>query len=168
MWDVPDVITLVQLVQRGKSKYQTRARSCTSPLQLEPKSPDTFTVFVFKLLLSFVTPLTKIAIVIFYMSIFQSTWSRKVAWALLVFIALGVIATTSSALLRCRPIAYFWDKNISNGYCHNAFVNYGLGAGLAAAQDICLIAFPAFQIGKLQMKTRKKVFVIGMFALGGA
>lgn len=101
------------------------------------------------------------------MSIFRSSRSKKVGWALIGFIIVCTIVTTLSVLLRCKPIAYFWDKDIASGSCNTAFVNHGLGAGLAIAQDICLVAFPAVQIGKLQMKTRKKIFVIGMFALGG-
>lgn len=113
-----------------------------------------------------VVSLIKIAIVAFYMNIFPSLRFRKACWYLIAFISAGALATLLAGVFSCRPVAYFWNKDL-NGSCYSELVINGVGAGLGIAQDILLVVLPAFQAGQVQIKKRQKIYVIGMFVLGG-
>ncbi|KAJ4395918.1 hypothetical protein N0V93_000134 [Gnomoniopsis smithogilvyi] len=124
-------------------------------------------VFAVKVNVPIALTLTKIAIVFFYMGIFRSARSRIAAWTLVGFLTLTGLANILVRLLECDPVAYSWDKNITSGMCHSNLVTHGLSVSISVLQDICIIAFPAFHVGRLQMRKKQKVMVIAIFTLGG-
>ena len=71
-----------------------------------------------------------------------------------------------ATLLQCRPLAYFWDKTIDNGYCinENSFA-YGITAANVIT-DIVVLVLPIPWLWRLQLAPRKKLAVIGIFVLG--
>lgn len=114
-----------------------------------------------------VVSLIKIAIVAFYMEIFPSSRFNKASWALIAFISAGALATLLTGVFSCHPVAYFWDKDLKPGSCYSELVTNAVGAGLGIAQDILLVVLPAFQVSQVQIKKKQKIYVIGMFVLGG-
>lgn len=111
--------------------------------------------------------LIKITVVLFYLNIFPSSRFRIASWALIGFLALSAVVTSLIGSFTCTPVQFFWNRDIKNGSCYDQLVANGVGGCLGVVQDIWLIALPAFQIRKLQMKKSQKAFVMALFALGG-
>lgn len=77
------------------------------------------------------------------------------------------ISLTGAIIFSCKPVEYFWDKSIPNGYCHSQNTR---GYGITAANfitDLAVWLLPIPWLWGLQMETSRKLAVIGMFLLGG-
>ena len=76
------------------------------------------------------------------------------------------IALILAVIFSCSPIGYFWDKSIKGGHCIN---ENNLSYGITAANivtDITVLVLPIPWLIHLQMKTSRKVALVGIFILG--
>ncbi|KAG6354980.1 hypothetical protein INS49_004061 [Diaporthe citri] len=110
--------------------------------------------------------LIKISIVLLYLDIFPSQGFQTSAWAVVSFICFSGLGMELFAIFTCSPVEYSWNKNIKPGYCISETYPSGMGAIVGVVQDVAVVVLPAVQVRRLQMKTRQKMLVMGLFCLG--
>jgi hypothetical protein len=78
------------------------------------------------------------------------------------------IAAFTSNILQCTPISFFWDKQ-QPGHCiPNALILIGMTNGvLSFVGDLVILALPIPMIWSLQINTRRKIALNGIFLIGG-
>lgn len=75
------------------------------------------------------------------------------------------ISTVITHLLAGKPVSAVWKPVPSMRYDYGSF---GLAnAGMGIAFDVVVLCFPLPVIKNLQMKTRRKLMIVGIFWLGG-
>lgn len=117
--------------------------------------------------------LTKASIVSMYLRIFRAFPPFQAACYLaLAFILLPSVAVTLVTIFSCRPVAYFWDRDVRFALGARSPTCVDVGAlayansGFAVAQDVVLIALPVGMLWRLNMSRRRKTFVAVMFVVG--
>lgn len=75
------------------------------------------------------------------------------------------IGCVSALFAMCRPINALWNGGIAE-HCFNinAFFRYSRIVNITI--DVVLLVLPLFHVYRLQMKTRMKLGVLAVFALG--
>lgn len=88
-------------------------------------------------------------------------------WFLL-FICVGSSAAVCFSLLfACRPISASWDPlQAGTATCLDRPAIYVATAAIGVLTDVMLLAFPLPTVLGLKIKTRQKVALVGLFALG--
>lgn len=110
--------------------------------------------------------LIKISVVLLYLGIFPSKGFRTAAWTAVGFIAVSGLSMELFAIFTCSPVEYTWNKDIRPGSCISDIYPSGMGAIVGVIQDVTVVVLPAIQVRRLQMKTRRKMLVMGLFCLG--
>lgn len=84
-----------------------------------------------------------------------------------VFIILWLVAGLFCLIFSCVPVAYFWDKSLkTGGWCLNEYALFHSFTSLNIVTDIIVLVLPIPYILKLQMRTARKVAIIGILLLG--
>ncbi|RYP63124.1 hypothetical protein DL771_009418 [Monosporascus sp. 5C6A] len=112
--------------------------------------------------------LTKISILLFYLTVFPKRSFRLWAHALIVANAMYAIVFGCLLAFQCRPVAgawLAWDGEYE-AQCISLNVIGWSGAAANIALDVATLALPMPELFRLSMSRRKKVQIIGMFALG--
>lgn len=86
-------------------------------------------------------------------------------------IMLGAIAvygtwTFLSAWLNCIPVAKFWDDSIP-GFCLSKEGLWFSNSAMHILSDVIVLVLPMPVLRSLQLPTKQKVALMGVFALGG-
>ncbi|KAL8967611.1 MAG: hypothetical protein Q9183_002828 [Haloplaca sp. 2 TL-2023] len=114
--------------------------------------------------------LVKISILLFYRRVFpkvatSTKWA--VAWyATLALVLVVLVVGQATMIFQCSPVSYFWTRS-GNGSCINLQATFYSMSALTILTDIAILCLPMPIVWKLQMETRKKIGVIGIFLLGG-
>ena len=120
----------------------------------------------FTLLWPTANTLVKISVLHFYTKIFST---RQMAYCVYTIGAVTWaywLSTVLTAFLICRPFAFNWNKLIAKGHCGNTSAYY-LSTGIVnLCIDVAIVALPLPMLLGLQMKTSKKIMLIGIFSLG--
>lgn len=69
----------------------------------------------------------------------------------------------------CQPLAYYWDTSIKGGWCASAQIITGISyliSVMAIITDWTCSLVPCYVVWKLQMRSRLKVSVCAVLALG--
>lgn len=142
---------------------------------------QTRTVYVAEIIYVVALALTKASILSMYLRIFWAFPPFQVACYLaLGFILLPSAVITLVTIFSCRPVAYFWDRDVrvalaaasaSTGAaalptCVDVGALAYANSGFAVAQDVVLIALPVGMLWRLNMSRRRKALVAVMFAVG--
>ncbi|KAG8670662.1 hypothetical protein FPOAC2_07487 [Fusarium poae] len=113
------------------------------------------------------TILSKLTLCFFYYRLSPSLWYQYSV------VFTGFICTTSlvgiwfSVLFACKPIAAGWDVRLSVGAeCINRPPIYITQAAFGCVTDLMLLLLPIPTVIGLQMSTRQKFGVLGLFAIG--
>ncbi|KAK3952040.1 hypothetical protein QBC32DRAFT_213470 [Pseudoneurospora amorphoporcata] len=110
--------------------------------------------------------LSKTSILLLYSSVFAV---RPVLWTArcaIVFITLWVIGTIMAGLLICRPFARNWDQSIPGGKCGDQVLSFTITGVLNLLTDLVVLLLPMPYLYRLQMRTYKKVVLMGVFGVG--
>ncbi|KAG4442030.1 hypothetical protein IFR05_002498 [Cadophora sp. M221] len=125
------------------------------------------TVYIGENIYVAVLGLVKISILAFYLRIFQLQIPFRVAvYTTIVFIALGSASISFATIFQCRPVAYFWDKDL-RGTCVDVNALAYANSGLSIVQDFLIIGLPIRVVWNMNLDRKKKWSVAFMFALGG-
>ncbi|KAL7660781.1 hypothetical protein ACMYSQ_000225 [Aspergillus niger] len=110
--------------------------------------------------------LVKISILLFYARIFVTRPFRIATYTFVAVLACWGIAIAVAQLLCASPINAAWDPYAVNPlrYNYNAFSE--AFAGMSMVFDIIVLCFPIPAVYRLQMSTRQKLQVMGIFWLG--
>ena len=111
----------------------------------------------------------KVSIIIQMIRLFYPIQGSKAWYAMMAFAWFNILWFTAclfGSIFQCSPIRKAWNSDKVQGTC----VNYPaytliLGVGNLIA-DIILLIVPAVRIWSLNMATRRKVVVAGMFTIG--
>ncbi|KAL8993133.1 MAG: hypothetical protein Q9169_006576 [Polycauliona sp. 2 TL-2023] len=112
------------------------------------------------------TPL-KLSILWFYHRIFPI---RKFTICCIVIATVTIawlIASLIAQFVQCQPYQYFWDKSIPGGYCRidtNA-ASYYISCPPDILTSVAILILPIPWLWGLQMQTRKKLAIGGIFLL---
>ena len=67
---------------------------------------------------------------------------------------------------QCTPLAAFWDKSIPGGHCFHSKAFWFSYSIINIATDVCILALPIRQILSLELATRDKLGLVGIFSVG--
>jgi hypothetical protein len=149
----------------GKDMYLLTPDEITMTMQL---------LYSGELIYQAVATSTKLSILYFYLRVFPfavfpalriaiySTMAITVAWG---------VSLTVPYIFQCTPISYMWEgptmSLLRPGSCINLSAYAWSNGALSIALDLWLMVLPFPELAKLRLEWRKKLQVIGMFALGG-
>ena len=112
--------------------------------------------------------LIKISLLLLYHRLFSA--NRHFRVALFVAGALVIMwwmASFWDTIFECVPVQAFWDKSITNAKCQS-IREAALGTGISnLILDLLFLLLPIPMIWRLHVSTRTKVFLTGIFLLGG-
>ncbi len=110
----------------------------------------------------------KTSLILFYVRLFPSKKFRLAGWIIFGFTLFWACGAWLASLLECNPVSFFWDKSIKGGTCvPNPLITVGLTSGVVSClNDILIFAMPIPVLAKLHMNAKKKIALMGVFALG--
>jgi rhodopsin domain-containing protein len=110
--------------------------------------------------------LPKLSALCFYMRVFVFRKTRIFAYSIMGFVILNWAVWSISAILQCRPVAYWWDKTIPGGVCFNVQIFYRAMCVPNIATDIMVLALPITSLIQLKLPLFKKVALSFIFLTG--
>lgn len=112
--------------------------------------------------------LPKLAILSFYIQVFN--WRgrmRAMSYATMGVLVAIWLASTLAACLQCRPLAFWWDRNIRGGTCFDV-QTFIRGQGITSpVMDAVILLLPMRSIWGLQLPERKKIELLLVFGVAG-
>ncbi|KAK4238353.1 hypothetical protein C8A03DRAFT_33647 [Achaetomium macrosporum] len=122
-------------------------------------------ILAFPIIWNFTICFSKLSVLLMYTSVIpvrEMVISCRVVGVLIILWNTGGVL---GALLLCRPIALNWDKTLS-GTCGDHRLFYIWLGGINVVVEAIILLLPVPFIYRLQMKTFKKLVVIGLFSVG--
>ncbi|KAH7012019.1 hypothetical protein B0J12DRAFT_790932 [Macrophomina phaseolina] len=111
--------------------------------------------------------LTKLAICLFYLSIFADPLNRRLTKAALAFILAYTVPLEAAWALQCWPLAGIWDRaRHPDAVCVDTMPHFYVTAACSMAADAWLVALVVPSILPLQIPRRQKVVLLGVVSLG--
>ncbi|GAW22246.1 hypothetical protein ANO14919_117820 [Xylariales sp. No.14919] len=112
--------------------------------------------------------LLKISLSLSLIRLSRSKTFKWVLWGTIAFVTIYTVFAFLTLFLYCKPLSGFWD--ITSGakcYSLQLFIRFALAnTALSIFTDILLASLPIPVIWQLQLKTRIRVYLIIMLALG--
>ncbi|KAI3333401.1 hypothetical protein F4824DRAFT_472388 [Ustulina deusta] len=112
--------------------------------------------------------LLKISLCFSLIRLSRSKTFQWILWGTIAFVTIYTLFAFLTLFLYCRPLSGFWDTG-SGAKCYSVqlFIRFGLAnTALSIFTDILLASLPIPVIWKLQLKTKIRVYLIIMLALG--
>ncbi|KAJ5646677.1 hypothetical protein N7490_003049 [Penicillium lividum] len=110
---------------------------------------------------------TKLSILLQYRRVFSTTRRMKLACNFLIgFLVIYGTWTVISAWANCVPVAKFWNPTIP-GFCFNKEALWFSNSAIHILTDLLILIYPMPVIRSLQLPSRQKYALMGVFALGG-
>jgi len=127
------------------------------------------TVFALKVNYNFAHLTVKLAVLMFYRTIFTLllTNFRRAWYFVLVYVVVNFITCIILVFIQCSPVSFFWDVlRGGKGHCIDLrLVDIGAGAAVLAA-DLMLLILPMPMFISLTLPLKKRILLCGLFALG--
>lgn len=108
---------------------------------------------------------TKMSILISYRRMFTVTKVKLGAEIMICIVTAIILYTTTSILVQCRPISFYWNRN-QDGYCSSPRIIWLSTAALNMATDLVILILPIPVVLKLQLNMRSKISLVFVFTLG--
>lgn len=83
-------------------------------------------------------------------------------WSIFLFYLILMFFT----IFQCSPRENIWNKLATTGYCYNIDAIDKATGVINVITDFAILILPLSSIWKLQMTTKRKVLVLGVFAIG--
>ncbi|RYP79007.1 hypothetical protein DL769_003080 [Monosporascus sp. CRB-8-3] len=113
------------------------------------------------------TILSKLTLCSFYFRLSPSSLYRYSVYFTGFVCTSSLIGIWFSVLFACKPIAAAWDLRLADGAtCINRPPVYITQAAFGCVTDLMLLVLPVPTVVGLQMSTRQKVGLLGLFAIG--
>lgn len=122
-------------------------------------------ILAFSILWNASTCFSKLSVLFLYMTLMPMRSMIVPARALGGFIIVWNVGNIIGQLLICRPFALNWDQSIE-GTCGSQPTYYFVMGMFNIVMDIIILAMPMPFLMKLKLATRKKLVLVGMFAVG--
>lgn len=111
--------------------------------------------------------LPKLAILSFYLLIFDTRPFRIATYTLAAMISATFLAIGLVATFQCTPLAYDWDKTIPGGHCIDQIAFYKWISLPNIITDIIMLILPLPIIWSLNMSRNQKYGLSAIFVTGG-
>lgn len=108
---------------------------------------------------------SKLAFVLYYLTIFPSVMCRRVSFFLAAILVLQLLEETIVVLLQCMPLRKSWDPE-TPGKCLDLVLFFNVSFGIKLATDLVLFFLPIPMLRSLKISRGKKIGVMFMFSLG--
>ena len=108
---------------------------------------------------------TKLSILLQYLRIFKVRRLLVACYALMAIVALYGLGTFITGAFPCWPVASFWDFNLK-GTCFPKETIWFTNAALNIATDLTIFILPIPVIKRLNLPSRQKAALLGVFILG--
>ncbi|SPJ70426.1 related to integral membrane protein [Fusarium torulosum] len=113
------------------------------------------------------TILSKLTICFFYFRLSPSLWYQYSVYFTAFVCTSSLVGIWFSVLFACKPIAAGWDVRLSaDATCINRPPIYITQAAFGCVTDLMLLLLPIPTVVGLQMSTRQKLGLLGLFAIG--
>ncbi|EXU98453.1 hypothetical protein X797_008400 [Metarhizium robertsii] len=126
--------------------------------------------YVMEILYLTLMMLIKVALSLFYLSIFPGTVIRRLLWVTVAFHVACGLAFILKTVLQCTPVAYNWEKfngdASTTGHCVDINASGWVNGVIGVVADIWLFALPLTQLKRLTLHWKKKVAAAIMFLTG--
>ncbi|RDW68982.1 uncharacterized protein DSM5745_08742 [Aspergillus mulundensis] len=112
---------------------------------------------------------TKLSVLALYHRAFPSVTFRRIGLTTTIFVIIWLIVIEVAWALTCRPIQRFWDQDMKKeglGECSNAVTGLSLYSTSNLCLDIWIFILPLPLIARLNITTKKKVLLCGLFSVG--
>ncbi|KAF2235227.1 hypothetical protein EV356DRAFT_532226 [Viridothelium virens] len=125
-------------------------------------------VFIFNILAYPALCFTKLSILFFYRRIFRGNIFNIITWSLIGVVISWTVLYELIWAFSCRTHFSFWWGTIQqvHDFCLNIFNEMIAGSAIDFILDIGILFLPAVKIWQLQMPTRQKIMVLGVFLTG--
>ncbi|TQN72259.1 Satratoxin biosynthesis SC1 cluster protein 4 [Colletotrichum shisoi] len=112
--------------------------------------------------------LVKMAILCFYMRIFDRAGLRTLLWATVVFNAVNTVVFVLVGVFQCTPISFYWSRwdGEEKGTCININAVPWGNAIISIALDLWVLFLPLSRVRTLNLHWWKKIAVTLMFCVG--
>ncbi|KAL5339068.1 hypothetical protein BJX70DRAFT_398062 [Aspergillus crustosus] len=111
----------------------------------------------------------KVSLIVFIMRLFPTQFVRLSGISIMAFIGAFTLSMTLALTLKCRPFRASWDKSILDAKCWDSQTNFAVlmtQGVIMFVLDVVILALPIRPIWKLQMPVKKRMMILGLFALG--
>lgn len=124
--------------------------------------------YVQQTLYVFLSAAIKLTLLLFYLSIFPGSITRRLLWLTVVGTIVYGLTFILFAALQCTPIDFYWVqyKSDIDGHCLNLNLLGWINGAISVAIDVWMIGIPLFQLRKLELHWKKKIGVGIMFLTG--
>ncbi|KAL9048080.1 MAG: hypothetical protein Q9206_006257 [Seirophora lacunosa] len=109
---------------------------------------------------------TKLSILFFYLRLFPFRTFFVVSLITGVAAILWWVGLMLTAFLHCRPLAYYWDRSIPNGYCVDEHLIGFTITSVNIVTDLVVLVLPIPWLWGMNMAVPKRMAVVGLFLLG--
>jgi hypothetical protein len=82
------------------------------------------------------------------------------------FVILNWAVFSISAILQCRPVAYWWDWSIQGGICFNVQIFYRAMCVPSIVTDVMVLALLITSLVQLKLPLFKKIALCFIFLTG--
>ncbi|KAJ9624337.1 hypothetical protein H2204_010893 [Knufia peltigerae] len=124
--------------------------------------------FIGEFLYIFISVVTKLAVLAFYLKVFSQPYFQKAAY-LVMGLCLSYFVSYMFVLgFECTPVSFFWEqwRDPSAGTCININAGGWAAAAINIALDVAILALPVPVILRLQISRQQKLQVLSMFGVG--
>ncbi|KAI1211705.1 uncharacterized protein F4807DRAFT_418752 [Annulohypoxylon truncatum] len=108
----------------------------------------------------------KLSLIVSYFRFFPQGIYRGIVTCVLVGCILSNLTCLIVQLNTCHPIAKQWDSTITYGRCFDVVAFSSASSAIAIVVDFAVMALPFPILIKTKIEMRKKVMLLGLFALG--
>ncbi|OAP55762.1 hypothetical protein AYL99_09914 [Fonsecaea erecta] len=124
--------------------------------------------FIGEFLYIFISVLTKLAVVSFYLSVFPQPYFRKGAYVLIGLCICYFVSYMFVLGFECSPVAFFWEqwRDPTAGTCIDINAGGWAAAGINIGLDLAILALPVPVILKLEISRQQKLQILSMFGVG--
>ncbi|GAM90673.1 hypothetical protein ANO11243_087180 [Dothideomycetidae sp. 11243] len=112
---------------------------------------------------------TKLSILCFYQRMFSTHKTFTLTCKLLGVVILGwVTGAVFATVFQCTPVEYTWKGKASGikGSCIDLQASWYTNCIFNISTDVLIVLLPMLVVRKLQMRTREKIQLCALFALG--
>ncbi|KAL2162551.1 hypothetical protein VTH06DRAFT_7465 [Thermothelomyces fergusii] len=112
--------------------------------------------------------LTKVTVLCFFIHVFPSKKFHMFCWITIVHCVLFMVSTVIATILACIPAEYIWSvwTGSGEGVCFDNNAFWWAHSAINIATDLWVLALPIPQLLRLQMSTKKKIYLLMMFSVG--
>ncbi|USW52099.1 hypothetical protein Slin15195_G054180 [Septoria linicola] len=160
LFSIATTVTIIAQVETGLGKHM---REISKPDAMRNQRDFFVMIIVYNISLTF----TKLSILLQYKRLFPQKGFKMAVHIVMGAVVVYALWRFFSAIFTCSPVAAFWDHSIENSTCQNKFAIAMASTALNMASDLAIACLPLSVLHKLQLPSRQRYALMGVFALAG-